>query len=58
MRRNEASRAQPLGKMSPALEGPYKVIEANHDSAYTLETMEGRKFTRTWNARNLTKFNF
>lgn len=42
LRRYEASRAQPQGKMGPVWEGPYKFIESNHIGAHTLETMEGK----------------
>nr|KAJ0193280.1 hypothetical protein LSAT_V11C800420460 [Lactuca sativa] len=58
LRRSEASRTQPQGKMGLVWEGPYKVIEANRNGAYVLETVEGRRIPRTWNARNLKKFFF
>lgn len=58
LRRNEASRAQSQGKLGPIWEEPYKVIKANHNGAYKLEMMEGRKIQRTWNTRNLRKFHF
>ncbi|XP_023760201.1 uncharacterized protein LOC111908618 [Lactuca sativa] len=54
-RKNEASRAQPQGKLGPTWEGPYRVMEENRSGAYVLETMEGRPIPRTWNARNLKK---
>ncbi|XP_023770200.2 uncharacterized protein LOC111918806 [Lactuca sativa] len=58
LRKNEASRAQPQGKLGPTWEGPYRVTEANKNGAYVLETMEGRQIPRTWNARNLKKYLF
>lgn len=58
LRRNEASRAQPQGKLGPTWEGPYKIVEANQNRVYILETMEGSQIPRTWNARNLKKFFF
>nr|KAJ0211608.1 hypothetical protein LSAT_V11C400219340 [Lactuca sativa] len=47
LRKNEASRAQPQGKLGPTWEGPYKIIEANRNDAYVLETVEGRQIPRT-----------
>ena len=58
LRKNKAIRAQPQGKLGPVWEGPYRVVEANQNGAYALETMEGREIPRTWNARNLRKFYF
>jgi transposase InsO family protein len=52
-RRNEASRVESQGKLGPNWEGPYRVVEAYHNGAYKLETMEGRSVPRTWHAINL-----
>lgn len=58
LRRNEASHAQPYGKLGPTWEGPYKVIGFHRNGSYTLKTMEWRQIPKTWNARKLRKFHF
>ena len=57
MRKNEASLAEPLGKLSPTWEGPYIVVEAHEKGSYILETIDGRAIPRTWNVQNLKRFN-
>ena len=47
MRRNEASLAEPLGKLSPTWEGPYIVVEAHEKGSYILETIDRREIPRT-----------
>ncbi|GKB15439.1 reverse transcriptase domain-containing protein [Tanacetum coccineum] len=40
LRKNEASRANNIGKLGPTWEGPYKVIQAFQSGAYKLSNME------------------
>ena len=40
MRMHEASLAEPLGKLSPTWEGPYKVVEAHEKGSYILEIID------------------
>lgn len=47
LRKNEASRQEPMGKLSPNWEGPYKVVEARHNGSYVLEYMQGMGLPRT-----------
>ncbi|KAI3523816.1 hypothetical protein L1887_02241 [Cichorium endivia] len=58
LRKNEASHAEPRGKLGPTWEGPYRVTEANPKGCYILETLEGRAIPRTWNVQNLKQFHF
>lgn len=58
LRKNEASRQEPIGKPGPNWKGPYPVIEVRQSGAYVLETLDGTRFLRTWNMRNLCKFQF
>ncbi|KAL4580201.1 hypothetical protein LXL04_016385 [Taraxacum kok-saghyz] len=58
LRKNEASRQEPLGKLSPNWEGPYQVVEARRNGPYVLATVSGKQLPRTWNMNNLRKFYF
>lgn len=40
-RSNEASGKEPLGKLSPTWEGPYRVKEILSKGAYKLERLDG-----------------
>nr|GEU51036.1 reverse transcriptase domain-containing protein [Tanacetum cinerariifolium] len=54
-RNNDASYAVAGGKLGPKWEGPYEVIEALGDGAYTLRSMDGTILPRTWNIANLKR---
>jgi len=47
---------QQENKLSPKWTGPFRVIEALGNGAYTLETLEGGVIPRTWNTTNLKVF--
>ncbi|XP_076882837.1 uncharacterized protein LOC143531419 [Bidens hawaiensis] len=55
LRNNEASRAQPLGKLAPSWEGPYQIKEVLGKGAYTLMHLDGSAIPRTWNAAQLRR---
>jgi hypothetical protein len=55
LRSNAASRAVPLGKLSPNWEGPYQIKEALGKGAYTLTRLDGTDIPRAWNAAQLRK---
>jgi len=40
-------------KLAPKWTGPYHVKEIVRGGAYKLETLDGKKISRTWNASNL-----
>ena len=44
------------GKLAPNWHGPFKVISAAGRSGYRLEDMEGKEFSRPWNAMHLKKY--
>ncbi|KAL0378896.1 UNVERIFIED_CONTAM: hypothetical protein Sradi_3195100 [Sesamum radiatum] len=46
----------PVGKLSPNLEGPYKINRVIKLGAYELEDTDGRKLFRPWNICNLKKY--
>ncbi|XP_076890567.1 uncharacterized protein LOC143541697 [Bidens hawaiensis] len=48
-RNNEASGQEPLGKLSPTWEGPYKIKQVLSKGAYKLEKLDGTEIPRTWN---------
>ncbi|KAI3691317.1 hypothetical protein L2E82_49639 [Cichorium intybus] len=58
LRKNEASHAEPRGKLGPTWEGPYIITEASPKGCYILETLEGRAIPRTWNIQNLKQFHY
>jgi len=52
-------RAHPLQlehKLSPKWTGPFRIKQALGKGAYHLETLDGARIPRTWNARNLRFF--
>ncbi|KAI3829138.1 hypothetical protein L1987_03254 [Smallanthus sonchifolius] len=49
-RNNDASRAEPEGKLGPNWEGPYQVKEFLGKGAYSLTRLDGTNVPRTWNA--------
>ncbi|KAL0312778.1 UNVERIFIED_CONTAM: hypothetical protein Sradi_5677100 [Sesamum radiatum] len=54
LRKVEAS--DPIGKLDPKWEGPYKVVEIMNGGAYKLQQMDGKNVPRTWNVANLKKY--
>ncbi|XP_022032246.1 protein NYNRIN-like [Helianthus annuus] len=55
MRDNEASRAEPSGKLGPNWEGPYIIQEDLGKGAYRLTRLDGTAVPRSWNAAQLKK---
>jgi hypothetical protein len=45
---NEASRAEPSGKLGPNWEGPYEVVEAHEKGSRVLEKLDGTLVPMTW----------
>ncbi|KAL4590653.1 hypothetical protein LXL04_003593 [Taraxacum kok-saghyz] len=58
LRKYEASKQEPLGKLEPNWECPFQVVEAQRNGSYILATVMGRRLPRTWNMNNLRKFYF
>lgn len=58
LRKNKGSRVEKEGKLSTNGEGPYRVIEAQRNESYVLETLQGSRVPHMWNISNLKKFNF
>lgn len=56
LRRNDSSRQEKEGKLSPNWEGPYTVVEAHPGGNYVLADAQGRPIPRRWNIANLKKF--
>ncbi|XP_076922014.1 uncharacterized protein LOC143583651 [Bidens hawaiensis] len=54
-RNNEASGQEPLGKLAPTWEGPYRVKPVLSKGAYKLEKLDGTEVPRTWNGAQLKK---
>ncbi|KAI3794811.1 hypothetical protein L1987_37450 [Smallanthus sonchifolius] len=54
-RSNEASRAEPGGKLGPNWEVPYQIKESLGKGAYTLIRIDGTDVPRTWNRAQLRK---
>ncbi|XP_022019520.1 uncharacterized protein LOC110919559 [Helianthus annuus] len=54
MRNNEASRAEPSGKLGPNWEGPYVIQEDLGKGAYRLSRLDGVAVPRSWNAAQLS----
>ncbi|KAI3694625.1 hypothetical protein L1987_77593 [Smallanthus sonchifolius] len=54
-RNNEASRAEPGGKLGPNWEGPYQIKESLGKGAHSLTRLDGTNVPRTWNAAQLKK---
>jgi hypothetical protein len=44
------------GKLGPIWEGPFWIIKSNPKGAYHLETIEGKKLSRAWNAEHIHKY--
>ncbi|MFS8014349.1 hypothetical protein Hanom_Chr15g01343501 [Helianthus anomalus] len=55
MRDNEASRAEPAGKLGPNWEGPYVIQEDLGKGAYRLSRLDGTPVPRSWNIAQLKK---
>lgn len=53
LRKNEASHAEPTGKLSPHWEGPYIVSDATKSGSYMLTTVDGKLLPRPWHISNL-----
>ncbi|KAL0438947.1 UNVERIFIED_CONTAM: hypothetical protein Slati_2377700 [Sesamum latifolium] len=51
-----ADALEPIGKLDPTWEGPYKVTSVIGEGAYELEDPEGRPLPRPWNVHNLKKY--
>lgn len=56
LRKNEASHAEPTGKLSPHWEGPYIVSDATKSGSYMLTTVDGKLLPRPWHISNLRRF--
>lgn len=56
LRKNEASHAEPSGKLSPNWEGPYVVTSAATSGSYLLATPDGHPLPRPWHISNLRRF--
>lgn len=56
LRRNEASRAERIGKLQPNWEGPYKVVDATRVGSYRLSTLRGEPIPRRWQVSNLRRY--
>ncbi|XP_076892122.1 uncharacterized protein LOC143543756 [Bidens hawaiensis] len=54
-RNNEASGQEPLGKLAPTWEGPYKIHKVLSKGAYKLEKLDGTEIPGTWNGAQLKK---
>lgn len=54
-RNNEASGQEPLGKLAPTWEGPYRVKEVLSKGSHKLEKLDGTEVPRTWNVDQLKK---
>ncbi|XP_022014162.1 uncharacterized protein LOC110913648 [Helianthus annuus] len=55
MHDNEASRAEPSGKLGPNWEGHYIIQEDLGKGAYRLSRLDGTTVSRSWNAAQLKK---
>nr|XP_027082689.1 uncharacterized protein LOC113705025 [Coffea arabica] len=53
LRKNSVSRAEPLGKLNPKWEGPYRVVESSQNRYCKLAYRDGSRVPRTWHAENL-----
>ena len=51
-----AARGPTQGKLSPNLEGPYRVALWQRKDTYHLETLEGQKLPHPWNTEHLRKY--
>ncbi|XP_076883461.1 uncharacterized protein LOC143532241 [Bidens hawaiensis] len=53
--KNEASGQEPLGKLAPTWEGPYRFKQVLPKGAYKLEKIDGIEIPRTWNGAQLKR---
>lgn len=56
LRKNKDSEAEPLGKLAPNWEEPYRVQRRVATGNYQFETLEEKTLPRIWHVRNLMKF--
>ncbi len=52
-RNNDASNAEPHGKLAPKWEGLYRIQEILGKGAYALEILDGTPIPRSWNGAQL-----
>ncbi|XP_077242412.1 uncharacterized protein LOC143882919 [Tasmannia lanceolata] len=56
LRKAAISQPKKVGKLSPTLEGPYRIKEVIRPGSYRLETLEEQLLPHAWNSKNLRKY--